>query len=417
MAEKRKISVRKVLQLVTTIIVSIGCFIAMLSAASIEDSKTIARVAIHIQNDKKYHFIEQKQIMDLAINNRNIDTAHTPLSKLDIHGMEKVIMADPWVAHAQVYIDNERVLHMYVTQRIPVARVFQQNGTSYYLDSTLSIMPLSKNNIYYTTVVTNVPELKNDSIGWATKKQIVSLVKTIQADSFWNAQISQVAVDSGATFELIPVLGDHKILFGNALMMREKFDNLFAFYKNVLNRIGWDKYEVLDLRFKGQVVASPSLPYVGPIDKAIDKMNWINSIVETEARNDAKDSFKVMETKANAPEKKHEKSPAAKEKGAIAVKQLHAKPLQKVSEKTTRKKETDKKDKKKDEAPKHKKEDRPNKGKVIEKKKEKDTKEKNNKEKGNSKQDNKEKHTDKADNAKKTGPKYLYPEKKIIKQF
>ena len=56
---------------------------------------------------------------------------------------------------------------MYVTQRIPVVRIFQRNTASYYMDTTLSIMPLSGSNIYYTSVVTNVPEIKNDSAGWA----------------------------------------------------------------------------------------------------------------------------------------------------------------------------------------------------------------------------------------------------------
>lgn len=326
MAEKRKISIRKVLQVLTTVVVSTLCIIAMVSASGIEDKRTVAGVAIHIQNDKKYHFIEQNEIMDLAINDKNIDVTHTPLSRLDLHDMEKTIMADPWVAHAQVFIDNEHVLQMYVTQRIPVARIFQQNSQSYYMDSTLSIMPLTRNNIYYTTVVTNVPELKNDSAGWALKKDIVSLVSTLQADSFWNAQVSHVVVDSDASFELIPVLGDHRILLGNTDMMRDKLNNLFAFYKNVLNRIGWDKYQTLDVRFKGQVVASPSLPYKGPVDKAIDKMNWINSIVETEAWNDTRDSIKHTEVKKPEPAKKQEKIVAKKAGKPEETGAAHAKP-------------------------------------------------------------------------------------------
>ncbi len=294
---KRKISIRKILQVFLTIVVSTGCVIAIVSASNIEDSKTLAGIEVHFKNDKKYHFIEENEIMDLAINNRNIDIMHTPMSRLDIHSMEQIIMADPWVAHAQVYIDNNRTLQMYVTQRIPVARIFQQDTRSYYIDGTLSIMPLSKNYIYYTTVVTNVPEIKNDSTGFALRQQIVRVVNTIQADSFWNAQISEVIVDSAGAFELIPVLGNHKILLGDASNLKDKLNNLFLFYKNVLNRIGWDKYETLDMRFKDQVVAAPSLPYSGPVDKAIDKMNWVNSIVETEAKNDEKDSVHTAEIK------------------------------------------------------------------------------------------------------------------------
>ena len=91
--------------------------------------------------------------------------------------------------------------------------------------------------------------------------------------------------------QIVPVIGDQRIIVGNVEGLKQKLNNLFVFYKNVLNRIGWDRYQVLDVRFDGQVVASPSLPYTGPVDKAVTNMNWINSIVETEAKNDSKDSL------------------------------------------------------------------------------------------------------------------------------
>ena len=235
----------------------------------------------------------------MTVRNRNIDIMNTPLSQIDLRSMEEIIRADPWVASAQVFIDNERVLHMYVTQRIPVVRVFQENSASYYLDTTLSILPLTRNYQYYTTVVTNVPELKNDSIGWGTRQQIVMLARALQADTFWNAQISHVSLDSAGMFELMPVLGSQTILFGDTADIKGKLANLFVFYKDVLNRIGWDKYEKLDVRFNGEVIASPSLPYQGPVDKAVASMNWITSIIETQARSDEKDSVLAAQAKAN----------------------------------------------------------------------------------------------------------------------
>lgn len=338
MAVKRKISIRKILQVFLTIVVTTCCIIAMVSASKIDDSKVLKSVAIHFKNDKKYHFIQEHEIMDLAINNRHIDIQHTPISKLDIHTMEQLIMADPWVAYAQVYVDNEHVLHMYVTQRIPVVRVFQADSKSFYLDTTLSIMPLSANYIYYTTVVTNVPQLKNDSTGRKLRKDIISLVRTIQEDTFWNAQISQVIVDSAGMFELVPILGDQRILFGDASRMSEKFHNLFVFYKNVLDRIGWDKYQTLDVRFRGQVVASPSLPYNGPVDKEVNKMNWINSIVETEAKNDSKDSVKVADVKsAQAADKKSSATKKASKPIAIASKKQRDKQKAKLKAKNKKK--------------------------------------------------------------------------------
>ena len=287
MAGKYKISIRKIVQVFFTLVVSVCCLIAMISASDIESNKPLSDVQVQIISGKKYHFVEEQQILKEAITSRNIDVKTTPVSKLDIKAMEQVIERDPWVSQAQLYVDNNRVLHMVVTQRMPIARLFQQDGTSCYMDNTLATMPLTPNFNFYASVVTNVPVLTSDSVSWMTKKQIAHMLRFIQADTFWNAQVSHMAIDSGFTFELYPVLGDQVIVFGDTSRTREKFSNMYAFYKKVLNRIGWDMYDKFDLRYKGQVIASPSLPYKGPVDKANATMNWLTAFVETEVRKDS----------------------------------------------------------------------------------------------------------------------------------
>jgi cell division protein FtsQ len=344
--KKRKISVRKVLQVLVTVVMSICCIVAIVSASRIEGAQPLKGLpVVHISNDRRYQFIEQQHIMDLAVYNRNIDIVHLPVAKLDMRGMEKAIMADPWVQNAQVYIDANRIMHMYVTQRVPVARLFGRDGNSCYMDSTLHIMPLSETYTYYTTVVTNVPLTGNDSADIAMKKQIAHVVKTIRADSFWAAQVAHVVIDTLGEFELVPVLGEHRIRIGDTNKLRGKLTNLMVFYKNVLNRIGWDKYEVLDARFKDQVVASPGIRY-DLKDKAAEKMSWVARVREAQAQSRVADSVnaaaraaaqlaaekiaedarnKIAEAKKNKHSKKDkEKKPEGKKlKGHEALENLH----------------------------------------------------------------------------------------------
>ncbi|MBS1586738.1 MAG: hypothetical protein JSS82_14475 [Bacteroidetes bacterium] len=280
MAEKRKISVRKILQFLLTLVVTAGCIVAVLSASRKEDEKYIRNIDIRIKNENKCRFIDKGAIMDLVANDKHIDLKSTPASRLDLHGMEEAIAANPWVGRAEIYVDNLRDLHLNVTQRVPVARVFDSDTNSYYLDTALQIMPLSDRYVHYTTVVTNVPVLKDkDSASNVIKAEVVKVVRFIESDTFWNAQVSQIIMQPGGTFELVPVLGHQRILIGDTSMLKEKFNNLFAFYKNVLNRIGWNKYDVIDVRYKGQVVASPALAWNAPVDKAMSNMNWVKSII------------------------------------------------------------------------------------------------------------------------------------------
>lgn len=302
MAGNNKISVRKVLQVFFTLVVTIGCIVAITSASRIDESKLLADVKIEIQSSKLYQFVEEKKVKDEAITNRGIDVEHTPIARLDIAEMERVLEADPWIAHASLFVDNKRVLHMDIAQRVPVARLFMQDGTSCYMDKTLSLMPDTLDFNFYACVVTNVPPLRKDSASTALKNNIWALLKTIQTDTFWNAQISQVIVDSGNTFDLIPVIGSHRIVFGDTSRMKEKFSNLFAFYNKVLNRIGWDRYDVLDVRFRDQIVASPELQYTMPESKNAMNWDWINAYVTQEKKKDSSNLIEEAKPRYERPE-------------------------------------------------------------------------------------------------------------------
>lgn len=282
MSEKRKISVRKIMQTLVTILVTGACIAAMTSAARKQDAKHIKDFRINIKNEQ-FGFVDKADVKIKLLNDKDIDVKKISLGRLDIGKMEKIVATNPWVADAQVFVDNDKVVHVNLTQRVPVARIFDQAGNSYYLDNAHKAMPLSERYIHYTTVVTNVPVLKDDSLGNSLKAQIVKVVRQVERDSFWNAQVSQIILNDDKAFELVPVLGNHKILIGDTANLDEKFENLYAFYKKVMTRIGWDKYEVLDARYKGQVVASPALLWKAPTDKALSNMNWVKSIIGSDS--------------------------------------------------------------------------------------------------------------------------------------
>ena len=99
-------------------------------------------------------------------------------------------------------------------------------------------------------------------------------------------------------FEMYPVLGTHKILFGDTSLAKRKLENLFGFYKNILNKIGWDKYQLLDARFDDQIVASPALAWKMPAKGFISNMDWVKTIMGDEPPSEA--SLKMTEAMAAA---------------------------------------------------------------------------------------------------------------------
>jgi len=312
MDKRRKISVRKVLRTFVTIVTTTCCIVAVLGASQIQETKSLEKITLHIRNSQ-YRFLEKETLLHELTNKARIKEGQTRLAVLNVRGVEQSALDNPWVSEAEAYIDNKREMHVFVTQRIPVARLFYDNLSSYYIDSSANLLPLSGNYTFYTPVVTNIPVLANPKEGEQLRKDIIKLVRFVEKDSFWSAQIAQISITPDLNFELVPVLGLHKITFGDLTNMEEKFQNLFAFYKKVLNRVGWDRYTLLDLRFEGQIIASPAVPWEPSIKNPISNMDWVKSIIASgpaeaspvvKAIAAAKEGTARKEKKANAKKPK-----------------------------------------------------------------------------------------------------------------
>ncbi|WP_118973453.1 hypothetical protein [Taibaiella koreensis] len=264
MSEQRNISTKKVIRFSVGALLVAIFMVALVAASRKQSSKHINGLEVHLNDDKEYSFLQRKDIETLLLSNRNIRLAQTSIADLDLEQMERIARTNPWVANAEIYVDSRQVLQVNITQRDPVARIFDVNGASYYMDSALHTMPVSAGYAYAAPVFTNVPVTRQDSANRLLLHKIARMSEVIGRDSFWQAQVTQIEVQPGQTFVVIPLIGDQRILLGDTTRLEEKLGNLLAFYKNVSNKIGWDRYTILDARYKGQVVASPSMGWVPP---------------------------------------------------------------------------------------------------------------------------------------------------------
>jgi len=53
---------------------------------------------------------------------------------------------------------------------------------------------------------------------------------------------------------IFPQVGDERIEFGKPDDVQEKFRKLMIFYKEILPRMGWNKYDRVNLEYEGQIV-------------------------------------------------------------------------------------------------------------------------------------------------------------------
>lgn len=253
-------------------VVVVGVFlITLIAAAHKQSSSPISGLIVSLNDDEEFSFLQKRDIEQLLLKNKQLDLATTRIDQLDLKKMEQRTRTHPWVASANLFVDGKRRLQVDVQQRTPVVRIFDNSGGSYYMDAGMHRMPSVSGYNYPSPVFTNVPRGVKDSLNSGLFKKIITLGGLIGADSFWRAQITQVEVQADQTFVLISLLGNQRILFGDTVNATKKLRYLFDFYQQVSKKIGWDKYEVLDLRFNNQIVATPSIGWVAPkvLDTAV----------------------------------------------------------------------------------------------------------------------------------------------------
>ena len=142
-------------------------------------------------------------------------------------------------------------------------RVFTSANKSYYFDQNGDVIPVSTNypsrvliasgniHINYSDTL-NVLELKEKTL----LNDLFKLSEFIYNDKFLKAQIDQIYVNRFKEFELVPKVGKHLIVFGKVENIEEKFERLMKFYEEGLNKTGWNKYSIVNLKFDNQVVCT-----------------------------------------------------------------------------------------------------------------------------------------------------------------
>lgn len=238
-------------------VVALLCVWLLVAAVGRQQSDVCKEVVINVNGNGTNFFIDKKDVLQIINSQNGGKTIGKKLADINLHQLENELRKDTWVKEVQIYIDNNKKLNVWFEERMPVARIFTQQQNSFYIDSSLNLLPLSAKFSARLPVFTNFP---GEKIGLskadsALLKQIKTLSIAINADDYIMAMIDQVDINTSGEFEMIPKIGNQVILFGDAADANIKFDKLKVFYRAVITKVGWKKYSSINLRYKDQVVA------------------------------------------------------------------------------------------------------------------------------------------------------------------
>lgn len=238
--------------------------------SSKQNLQTCTDVLIHIDNNTGNHFITVEDVR--AMISHEIDSGSgKAMASINSEKMEYQLGNHPSIAKAEVYKTINGTLMVDISQRKPIVRIFTSAGESFYMDENGRLMPISDNftarvmvangyinESYSKSYHMDAKEiLKNDSIAAKSLLDDIFLFANyIQKDPFWKAQIEQLYVNKEMEIELIPRVGNHTIVFGDASRLNEKFNNLMIFYNQGLDKTGWNEYSTINLKFKDQIICT-----------------------------------------------------------------------------------------------------------------------------------------------------------------
>lgn len=242
----------------------IGLISILVLSSFYYQEKNCEGISVSLNQKTPFLFLDKNDIEDWVMQEQPLAVEQMKIKDINLFALEAKALSHPWIEEAEVFIDQHKELNIQVKQRVPKVRVFSRDGQSYYLDQDLKKLPLILGKNYPAPIVTNVPVLESEIKEQEMFKKIISLTEYIEKDAFWKSQIAQIEMNGRNEFDMVPMVGNHIIHFGGTDRIEEKFFNLKTFYKEVLNKVGWHKYEKIDLRFAGQVVTAPSLNKVAP---------------------------------------------------------------------------------------------------------------------------------------------------------
>lgn len=251
---KFKFSLKRELKIIAAVLI-VGGIIAFTERKQSDIS--IKDISIKIDNLQENHFLDEGDILDL-MQLRKENLAGTSIDAINLKGIEKKIRKQPFIKNANLYSDLKGNLVVRVELRRPIARIVRNDGPDGYIAEDGTIMPVSEKFTSRVILVSGgfVPKMLEQSNmnSKEDSRQILELINNIRADQFWSAQIAQLDIDSKVRVTLYPQVGDERIEFGKPDDLEVKFRKLMIFYKEILPRSGWNKYNRVNLEYEGQIV-------------------------------------------------------------------------------------------------------------------------------------------------------------------
>ena len=215
---------------------------------------------IKFTKDNEHQLIKKSDVVEI-IKDLGLVQGVTLNKEINTRELEKKLNTHFALENAEVYFLNTGELNVNLNKRTPIARLIANDPSdNAYIDEHGLLMRTSD---YYVAKLTLFSgEFKwSDSnlvsnVNGSLLNKIYNMSRIINNDPFLKSQIVQIHINNNGYFELIPRIGNHKILFGPSDNMEKKFKKIKLFYTAGRSPKELNLYDTLNVMFNDQIVCS-----------------------------------------------------------------------------------------------------------------------------------------------------------------
>lgn len=233
---------KKILSVIVAVVFFCYLVFSVILMNGKEEDGVCRQVTVVVKDSADRHFIDRKDVLSI-LKNTSLYPINQRLRDINTEKIERKVADNELIDRVSVYKTPSGNINIEVTQKTPVLRVFSTQG-SYYIDEHGHIMPVSPRYATYLPIASG-----NIEKSFATT-DLYKFALFLQKHDFWNNQIEQIYVYPNKEVELIPRVGDHRIFLGSFDDFREKMDHLQLFYEQAIPKVGWEKYRIINLKYK-----------------------------------------------------------------------------------------------------------------------------------------------------------------------
>src|SRR5215211_9212849 len=101
-----------------------GLVVLLVAAIGKKKHDNCRDYVISIKGPQNNLFIDENDVTKLLMKATNGKVKGQAIVSFNLRQLEQILQANVWIKNAELYFDNHEVLHISVTEREPIARIF-----------------------------------------------------------------------------------------------------------------------------------------------------------------------------------------------------------------------------------------------------------------------------------------------------